>query len=88
MRPYILTNALGYNGAVYYSSKGDASVHVKLLDGSSKIALIHGNHQVFEDNPYMSDIDLFNYIVGFIHNGIYNIDDLKDIHIRSISDIP
>ena len=69
MRPYILTNALGYTGTIYVSRDGSATINIQLPSGSYDIVTINSSAKVFKYSPSISDIELFEYVVNLIHTG-------------------
>ena len=69
MRPYILTNALGYTGTIYNHGDGSVTINIQLLDGSYDIVTINSSAKVFKYSPSISDIELFEYVVNLIHTG-------------------
>ena len=69
MRPYILTNALGYTGTIYVSRDGSVTVNIQLPNGSYDMVTINSSAKIFKDSPGISDIDLFDYVVNLIHTG-------------------
>ena len=66
---YILTSPLGYNGVVYVSRDGSATVDIQLPNGKFDMVLISSSAKVFKDSPSISDIELFEYVVNLIHTG-------------------